>query len=1106
MANSGKGYTSGCFICGKPGHDFRSCPDKVKGSGGKGSGKIYMVEPVDDTDEYGRFTVFKNYDSVPAAVPTLMAEVAAPDAEGYAVLDTGATESVGSLQSLERIHLRRTELLGDVSSIEVIRGPQKMFRFGNGSMQQSESYIHLKQNVGTHEISIGIYTLDAQGVPLLIGVRTLDRLGGILDTEQSVMVLKAVDPTLVIPLRRSRSGHLLVNLCSNWLSGGAKILFHEAISSPTTSEEKVFVAESFEKFDALHSPSCPSLSTTCFSTTRTSISPSPLTSAVSSSFCTLSSFACSDVFVIDEVHEESLPVIEAVHATLQSHTSMSNDTESEHLSSALTAPTFSSQDERTGMSLSLKILAVLSCSTFLFSDHGHIVGSERRRWEEGDKGQDQGRSQLRGEVRHQSHDWCGSQRSSHGGIPVPRQPQGSNQLSWQCHGKQRPCSLDRVRGLQTSAHLHPGLRGPCLEPSTRTDPSGRQAAGQDPGQRSCSQPSSSRPSHRVGRGRSVRFAPAGEDPCEKGDTAQECQRGQPSGVRPGEDHTTQERGLQDSRGDEPHSRPQGAQVRPDARGPGVRRPSQVFMEHYLIGFSGNSRGSFSQPVTPPVDEEHSILENDMTADEDYDQDQAEPMILEATEKECEKGGQASADLSDEKEPLYDIHESDTEFLDCGTDLLNVDEVDFLKNVVNDIQEEIDHCLTSCTPSTSDKKADFVELCCEEHSLMSTAWERTGGTAARIGLFNNFNLLTENGTQRALQVIESHRPKVMWISFPCGAFSSIQNLNELTPEGVARGKMRRKKARKLIRNGIRVIERHLYLGGEIFQEWPRHNSGWQLPEIHELWTALLDLGRFEEIHLDGCMFGLSTKDGLIKKPWRIRCSRPGWLTPLARKCDGTHSHIPALGGTIARQTALYTPKLCRAVCSNLQRGLHEAAAFGITEVRFNKEDLKTLTEQELNRLIATALKLHRLCGHPNNRALVRNLAARGADKHLLAVANELKCPECHEGQMAVPAVKASLEKEEQLWRTLQMDTFHFKYEGFTYHFLLMLDEASGFSVVHLVMYHLSDEHANITSAQVIDTLQRCWGQYFGLPERIRCDLEGSFRGEMVEDFAILVALN
>ena len=57
------------------------------------------------------------------------------------------------------------------------------------------------------------------------------------------------------------------------------------------------------------------------------------------------------------------------------------------------------------------------------------------------------------------------------------------------------------------------------------------------------------------------------------------------------------------------------------------------MEHYLIGFSGNSRGSFSQPVNSPSNEGHSIIENDMTADENYNQDQAEPMILEATEIE-----------------------------------------------------------------------------------------------------------------------------------------------------------------------------------------------------------------------------------------------------------------------------------------------------------------------------------------------------------------------------------------------------------------------------------------------------------------------------------------
>lgn len=37
-----------------------------------------------------------------------------------------------------------------------------------------ESFVHLKQNAGPHDISIGVYTIDAKGVPLLLGVRTLE--------------------------------------------------------------------------------------------------------------------------------------------------------------------------------------------------------------------------------------------------------------------------------------------------------------------------------------------------------------------------------------------------------------------------------------------------------------------------------------------------------------------------------------------------------------------------------------------------------------------------------------------------------------------------------------------------------------------------------------------------------------------------------------------------------------------------------------------------------------------------------------------------------------------------------------------------------------------
>ena len=44
------------------------------------------------------------------------------------------------------------------------------------------------------------------------------------------MVLKTVDAALMIPLKKSSAGHLLIDLCDNWLQGGSRIFFHSDIS------------------------------------------------------------------------------------------------------------------------------------------------------------------------------------------------------------------------------------------------------------------------------------------------------------------------------------------------------------------------------------------------------------------------------------------------------------------------------------------------------------------------------------------------------------------------------------------------------------------------------------------------------------------------------------------------------------------------------------------------------------------------------------------------------------------------------------------------------------------------------------------------------------
>ncbi|CAK9026281.1 Retrovirus-related Pol polyprotein from transposon RE2 (Retro element 2) (AtRE2) [Includes: Protease RE2 [Durusdinium trenchii] len=263
------GYT-GCFVCRSKGHTFRNCPSRSNtSSSSKGSGKIFMVAEVEEPYESEIPEVSPRMD-----IPQILSsEVLQPELQGYGVLDTGATESVSSLAALEFIHLRRTELLGHGNHVTVIPGPQKMFRFGNGSLQFSESYVHLKQTVGPHEIDLGVFTLDSKGVPLLIGVRTLERLGAIIDVHQSILVLKTVDPRLVIPLRRSRTGHLLLDLCSNWLDGGARILFmQDSAEADAVEGEKIFVIQ--EEFPAvlLHAPHYPSTTTTCLSPTMASTS------------------------------------------------------------------------------------------------------------------------------------------------------------------------------------------------------------------------------------------------------------------------------------------------------------------------------------------------------------------------------------------------------------------------------------------------------------------------------------------------------------------------------------------------------------------------------------------------------------------------------------------------------------------------------------------------------------------------------------------------------------------------------------------------------------------------------------------------------------------
>ena len=262
--------------------------------------------------------------------------------------------------------------------------------------------------------------------------------------------------------------------------------------------------------------------------------------------------------------------------------------------------------------------------------------------------------------------------------------------------------------------------------------------------------------------------------------------------------------------------------------------------------------------------------------------------------------------------------------------------------MQDLRGECEEAVLACGGATSSEKWDLMELCCEEKSMLVNAILRQGGKGGRAGLLNQCDLMKPDGRARICELLALHRPTWLWMSFPCGATSPIQGLNELTPEAYAKSMARKRKLKRLARQGLMIAEEHVANGSRVVQELPFPNSGWSFDEVEKFWSQII----FEDIRLDGCMYNLRTPTGsFLKKPWKLLCSEPGRLSSLQRQCDGSHKHEPCLGSH-AKKSALYTPQLCQAVTRCLLQGA-EAEAYGMFDHRIDREGLKELISQELD---------------------------------------------------------------------------------------------------------------------------------------------------------------
>ena len=233
----------GCFICGDKGHDWRRCPRRgTSTTPGQSSAKpiCFVTEGTDMTSEVAQSpepdprpsegVIYMKSEVAQSPVPDprppgpidlqrliLAATGTGQESHrlGLAVLDTGATETVGSLEAIEYVmHQRFLKYGHEEIGVDVTR--RKKFKFGNAEERTAESYLLLPQSVQGVSTSLGIYTLDVPGVPVLVGIKTMDRLGAVVDTRRRTLEFTAIFPGVRIPPVKGHNGHLLLDLCRDW--------------------------------------------------------------------------------------------------------------------------------------------------------------------------------------------------------------------------------------------------------------------------------------------------------------------------------------------------------------------------------------------------------------------------------------------------------------------------------------------------------------------------------------------------------------------------------------------------------------------------------------------------------------------------------------------------------------------------------------------------------------------------------------------------------------------------------------------------------------------------------------------------------------------------
>ena len=200
-----------CLGCGVKGHRVANCPNKNK------SEAMHTNDAENHDKQHAPFVC---YAETSESALTVFPSTSQAVNEGYAIIDGGATKTLGSVHAVEALLRKNQEHHGNPRLAEVDKDNQPLFGFGNSSEGRCISTCKVGVQAGGQGGHVQIHALNEGTGPILLSIDALRKLGAIVDFKEDLLVLTAIYDKKIIPLRRSSTGHQLLSLVED--------LFHEA--------------------------------------------------------------------------------------------------------------------------------------------------------------------------------------------------------------------------------------------------------------------------------------------------------------------------------------------------------------------------------------------------------------------------------------------------------------------------------------------------------------------------------------------------------------------------------------------------------------------------------------------------------------------------------------------------------------------------------------------------------------------------------------------------------------------------------------------------------------------------------------------------------------